>query len=139
MTKNILSSGVIPVRHEERKWLFLILRSYNYWDFPKGVVELNEDSWSAALRELKEETGIEFAKPLFSKEFFETVPYSKGKIARYYLAEVTSEKVIFAPNPETGIYEHHEFKWLPYKEARRLLVPRVQEALDWAQAKLTSS
>lgn len=138
MAKYILSAGIIPVRREEKQWLYLVLRAYNYWDFPKGLVKPNEDPWRAALRELKEETGLKEANALFSGQYFETLPYSKGKIARYYLAELPKQRVILNPNPETGIQEHHEFRWLSYNEARHLLVPRVQEALDWADTKITS-
>lgn len=137
MAKNIFSAGVIPIVRQEKQWLYLLLRAYTYWDFPKGIVKPNEDPWQASLRELKEETGITEAKNISQGQFFETAPYSKGKIARYYLAEVPSQDVILAPNPETGIKEHHEFRWLPYGQARQLVVPRVQEALDWAEEKLT--
>lgn len=116
-----------------------MLRSFNHWDFPKGIIEKNEKPWQAALRELDEETGIKKAKALFQHEYYETPPYSRMKIARYYIAEVTEQKVIIAPNPETGIVEHHEFKWLPYNQARSLLVPRVQAVMDWAENKLANT
>jgi bis(5'-nucleosidyl)-tetraphosphatase len=36
-------------------------------------------------------------------------------------------------SPELGRAEHDEFRWLGFDEARALLVPRVQAALDWAR------
>jgi len=38
----ILSAGIIIVRQLEGKWFYLFLRAYNFWDFPKGEVEIGE-------------------------------------------------------------------------------------------------
>lgn len=138
MEEYIYSAGIVPVRYDGGQRLYLLLRSFNHWDFPKGVIEKDENSWQAALRELDEETGIKKVRALFHQQYYETPPYSRMKIARYYIAEVNQQQVTIAPNPETGIIEHHEFKWLPYGQARTLLVPRVQAVLDWAENNLSS-
>lgn len=142
MTKasKTLSAGIVPVRKNNGSWQFLLLRCFNYWDFPKGEVEQNEDPWKAAYRELEEETGITSAHPRWKEVFYETEVYGKGKIARYYLAEVEGEQVIaLRPNPETGIIEHHEFRWIGAEEAKLLLVPRVRKVLDWAVTHLDAT
>lgn len=90
------------------------------------------------MRELQEETGLSAMKNTWGKYYRETEVYSKGKVARYYLAElIKEEEVRILPNPETGIVEHHEYRWVSYEEARDLLVPRVQKILDWAQQKIS--
>ncbi|MGZ3687633.1 MAG: bis(5'-nucleosyl)-tetraphosphatase [Bdellovibrionota bacterium] len=132
-----LSAGIIPVRRDGNRWLFLLLRSYAYWDFPKGMVEENEDPLSAALRELKEETGLARAQVRWGEDYYETAPYSRGKVARYFLAEVFNAQVELLPNPDNGIVEHHGFRWLSYEDAKLLVVPRVRGALNWAQRKIT--
>lgn len=134
MQQTSLSAGAIPLKKTSQGWEVLLLRSFKYWDFPKGMVEKDEDPWDAALREVKEETGLsKFTAPL-RKKFFETKPYAKGKVARYYILKVEEDKdIVFEPNPVTGIVEHHEYRWLPLDRARDLLVPRVQEVLDWAE------
>ena len=38
-----LSAGVVVVRQAAAGWLFLMLRAYRNWDFPKGLVETGED------------------------------------------------------------------------------------------------
>ena len=126
-----LSSGVVPVFMGPQP-SYLLLRAYNYWDFPKGGVEKNEDPLDAALRELSEETGIEKVDFKWGKSFQETPPYARGKVARYYVAQVFSQDVTLLVNPTLGRPEHSEYRWLSYKEARTLLVPRVKIILDWA-------
>lgn len=134
-----LSCGVIPVKDEGEGWLFLLLRSYRYWDFPKGGQELDESPLETALRELEEETGIQHTSSPWGDEYIETESYGKDKIARYYLRKVgTDARVSLRPNPVTGIFEHHEFRWLDYEAARGLLVPRVQRIIDWAQMQISS-
>lgn len=137
MKQETLSAGAVPVRKKNHQWEFLVLRAFAYWDFPKGMVEKGEDPWQAALREVQEETGIQKVKHPWGKGFIETEPYGKGKVARYYLVEVTGEEEVrFDPNPLTGVIEHHEYRWLSYAEARNLLVPRVKKIIDWAHQQL---
>lgn len=115
----------------------MILRAFSYWDFPKGMIETGEEAEIAAVRELEEETGISQVEFTWGEEFVDTEPYGKCKVARYFLAQVKAEsKIEFLPNPVTGIVEHHEFRWASYEEARDLLVPRVQNILDWAHKKI---
>ncbi len=57
-TKPTVSAGVVIVRRVAGKWLYLLLRVYNFWDFPKGVLEAGESGLAAAKREAKEEAGI---------------------------------------------------------------------------------
>jgi 8-oxo-dGTP pyrophosphatase MutT (NUDIX family) len=140
MKQTSLSSGAVPVRFQKGQWEFLILRTYSYWDFPKGMVEAGENPWEAALREVFEETGLLLLDTPWGQDFFETGSYGKGKVARYYLVRSLEDKeILLSPNPVTGIIEHHDYKWLPYPEARKRMVPRVQEVIDWAFHKLQSS
>jgi hypothetical protein len=36
MAERIVSAGVVIVRQADKGWRVLLLRAYNYWDFPKG-------------------------------------------------------------------------------------------------------
>lgn len=134
-----LSAGAAIVRLHEKKWEYLLLRSFKYWDFPKGMVEAGEEPWDAALREVSEETSLtKFSTP-WGKDYFETEPYGRGKVARYYLLKSEEDKeIVFIPNPVTGIIEHHEYRWVSYEDAHELLGLRVQKALNWAHAKIDS-
>lgn len=46
-----LSAGIVIVRREQHQWLYLVLRAYRYWDFPKGEMEEGEDPLQTAMRE----------------------------------------------------------------------------------------
>jgi bis(5'-nucleosidyl)-tetraphosphatase len=125
---------VVVVLREGDVWKYLLLRAYNYWDFPKGIAEAGEDPLEAACREVKEETGLTELNFRWGNGFSETEPYSQGKIARYYVAETHQDTIILPVSPELGHPEHHEYRWASYQEAHGLLVPRVARILDWAHA-----
>jgi 8-oxo-dGTP pyrophosphatase MutT (NUDIX family) len=139
MTQGILSAGVVVVRQAEAGWRVLLLRAYNYWDCPKGVVEPGEDSLDTARREVREETGIEDLDFRWGERFVETPPYSRNKVARYYLAATSSSAVVLPVNPEIGKPEHHEFRWLTFAEAQQRVVPRIGAVLDWAREQLAQA
>jgi bis(5'-nucleosidyl)-tetraphosphatase len=132
MADRILSAGVVVVRRVDDGWRVLLLRVYNYWDCPKGIVEAGEEPLATARREVREETGITTLDFRWGDEFIETPPYSKNKVARYYLAQTPGDRVELPVNPALGAAEHHEYRWLGFDAATRLVVPRVAAVLHWA-------
>jgi 8-oxo-dGTP pyrophosphatase MutT (NUDIX family) len=137
MKETVLSAGVVVVRRQDEGWLFLMLRVYNYWDFPKGLVEPGEEPIAAARREAEEEAGLTDLSFLWGDIYRETPPYGPGKIARYYLARTGQESIELPVSRELGRPEHHEGRWFRYAEARTLLVPRLTPILDWAHEAIT--
>lgn len=127
----ILSCGVVPVRFAEGDWQLLVLRAYKNWDFPKGIVEADEDPLDAAKRETLEETGIDDLDFVFGEDYKETVPYAGNKVARYYVAETRTSDITLPVSPELGRPEHHEWRWVTCDEAEDLLPPRLAGVLDW--------
>src|SRR4029079_5422794 len=115
---------------------YLLLRVYDYWDFPKGHVEPGEEPFAAAAREVEEETTLTALRFPFGEACHETARYAGGKVARYYLAETDEEEVDLPVSPTLGRPEHHEARWVSASEARALLGDRVRGALDWAEALL---
>ena len=82
------SAGIVPVRfNREQLPQLLLLRVYNLWDFPKGMLEAGEDHITAAKREVEEETTLVDYRFHWGFDFIDTGPYSQGKISRYYIAE----------------------------------------------------
>lgn len=132
-----LSAGVVVVRLRPAAPLFLLLRAYRYWDFPKGAVEPDETPLQAAIREVIEETGIRALEFRWGEVCRETEPYDRGKVARYYLACTPQAEVRLTANPRTGVREHMEYRWLDYPAAAGLVTPRVRKILDWAEEMLS--
>ena len=111
---------------------FLLLDYGRHWDFPKGHVEKGEDDLTAAVRELREETGI--SDPKISEGFQHEIGYffrhpKRGLIRKtviFFLAQTPATKVILS-------HEHSGFVFLPYEPARaKLTFPTARELLDAA-------
>ena len=134
MKQTTLSTGVVVLHRAAGACRYLLLRSYQYWDFPKGMVEADETPLEAARREVCEETSLTALDFLWGEEFRETLPYGRGKVARYYVALARTDAMELPVSPELGRPEHDEFRWLGYRGARALLAPRLLPVIDWAHA-----
>lgn len=96
--------------------VFLLLDYGRFWDLPKGHVEKREDDLSAALRELKEETGI--ADATLVEGFKEEMTYffrdrTRGLIRKsvvFFLAETQRKRIKIS-------HEHSGSAFLPIDQA----------------------
>ena len=91
----------------------------NSWQFPQGGIDEHENPQTAALRELKEETGITtvfFVKGFEEKEeyFYKKEGKTIHKQVDYLLGETQETEVTLS-------LEHKDFKWLSYQEAMNQL------------------
>ena len=128
-----LSCGVVVARRSDSGWVTLMLRAFHHWDFPKGIRERGEEPMEAAMREVGEETSVTDLSFEWGDRFFETGPYSRGKIARYFIATTGQKDVEMGISPETGEPEHHEWRWVTFDEAYDLGSPRVRSIVQWAR------
>lgn len=131
-----LSAGVVVAREIPEGWRFLLLRAFNHWDFPKGMVEPGEEPLQAAIREVREESLISDLEFRWGEDHTETGPYSRGKVARYYVASTRTTDVTLTVIEELGRPEHNEYRWVDYQGALRLVSPRIAPVLQWAAARI---
>jgi 8-oxo-dGTP pyrophosphatase MutT (NUDIX family) len=133
MHESFLSCGVVLARRTDQGLVTLMLRAYDHWDFPKGLREEGEEPLEAALREVQEETGIKELDFDWGDRHMETGPYSRGKTARYYIAQTTQHEVVMGLSAVTGEPEHQEWRWVSFDEAHDLASPRVRSVVRWAR------
>lgn len=128
------SAGVVIVRRDTDAWRCLLLRSYRDWDFPKGEIEAGESPLDAATREAAEEASLVGLAFDWGEAWCDTAPYSRDKVARYFVARTTGGSVKLGINPMLGKPEHHEYRWVILRDAKRLAAARLHGVVDWAIA-----
>jgi 8-oxo-dGTP pyrophosphatase MutT (NUDIX family) len=133
------AAGVVVVRETADGPRVLLLRAYRNWDLPKGRLEDGETPLEAAIREVREETGLDRLDFAWGEESIDTEPYAGGKVVRYYVARTADAGVTLPINPEIGRAEHHAFRWLPLEAAIGLTAPRLQRVLGWAAARIAAT
>ena len=134
------SFGVVPIAQENNcDLVFLILRAYKNWDFPKGGADEGETPLAAALREMKEETGIQHVSLAWGEVSMDTEVYARDKLASYYLAGVEKQELTLPVSVELGRPEHEEYRWVSATEARLLLSARLIPVLEWAISTLAAN
>lgn len=109
------SAGAVLFSNNEDPEFLLLHYTAGHWDFPKGNIEQNESETQAAIREIREETGItdvEFLDGFRNKISYK---YRKGKRL------VEKEVVLFLAKTETKevkiSHEHIGYAWKKYDEA----------------------
>lgn len=128
------SSGAV-VFYRSRPIQYLLLLS-TYWGFPKGRVEQGEDERTAALREVREESGLDVAIVEGFRHVDDYWYQRKGqrihKQAVFFVAEAASVDSKIS-------WEHEDMIWLPYDEAlKRLKFAGLKELLTKAHEFVTS-
>jgi predicted NUDIX family NTP pyrophosphohydrolase len=89
------------------------------WSIPKGLIDPDEDALACARRELREETGLDFAGPVIE---LPPVKQKGGKLVRAWAAEGDFDPVAL----ESSTFE---MEWPP-KSGRRETFPEIDRA-EW--------
>ena len=103
-------------------WVGQRIDSVNAWQMPQGGIDKNENSFDAAIRELKEETGfnpISMFVVDHVSNFYEA-HQDRINLVPVFGIEVDNEIVTLSK-------EHCEFKWLEFDLAYKMLVWRGQK------------
>ena len=130
-----ISAGVIVRDDSGFEPVYLCVRAYSNWDFPKGHVEQGETLLQAAVRELWEETTLTSEDMNILGAMAPPVLYKRGKkTAHYFLADRTSDKDPFLPvNPELGHPENDEYQWMTIEKMKLTFPARLIPVLDWIE------
>jgi 8-oxo-dGTP pyrophosphatase MutT (NUDIX family) len=118
----VVSAGILLFRETPEK-SFLLLRSKKRWDVPKGHVEKGESETEAALRELREETGIAPERVTLDPEFrFHT--NLKFKAAYMGGQFIDKDYLVFlgfvSGDMEVRLEEHDAFEWFAWNPPHRI-------------------
>jgi bis(5'-nucleosidyl)-tetraphosphatase len=143
MKKSLQQSfGVIPIRDKDSHCqVLLVLHQKGHWGFPKGKPEQKETPKETAIRELKEETGLDVIKFLGSSfqenYYFEEDELAINKQVVYFPALVEGEVVLQEE-------EVSEASWMGISQAEETMTflegkKMLQEVKEWLQSQLSNS
>ncbi len=132
------SAGGVVYRLHGGNPLFLLIRdSYQNWGFPKGHVEAGEQPADAALREVREETGLQRVELRGTLQTIDWYFRFRGKlihkVCHFFLMESESEDTL--PQQAEGITA---CTWVDYPTATesisyvnaRAVLQRAQELIS---------
>ena len=106
---------VVNSKKEERKVLLIKNHNARYWSFPKGHIEINESETQTALREVKEETGLDIELYKHYRQISDYCPYGRiRKRVVFFLGETKTEEVIKQKE------EIDSYKWVTFNQAEKM-------------------
>jgi len=131
-------AGIIPLYWGKDGWEVLVLRTYKNWDFPKGRTMQDRPDMNVAIN-VAIKVGITDLRFPWGRDGTKTAPYSKGKVAIYFIGQTRKREARLPVNPKTGKPDYHEWRLVPVNAARRLLPTRLHLIMDWCLSKLDAT
>ncbi len=101
----------------------------NYWDIPGGLAEVGELPKNAAIREVKEEVGLDIIP---TKTIHEDSNYDKKKDMIFVRLVYLSEYLGKLDSIKLDISEHTEYRWVSslYELENELVAPFLEEVFE---------
>jgi dATP pyrophosphohydrolase len=131
-----ISAYVVGVEGGRGKYLILRRVSrylHASWQQVSGRIEPGELGWQAALREIREETGLVPAR-FYSVD--QTEIFYEHRQNCINIVPVFAGFVEGTPQVELSPSEHDEFRWITVAEARKFLPFSAQLAsIEWIEAR----
>ena len=123
------SAGVIIVKKDtDDEWKFLALvKDDGSYDIAKGIVEEGESYLQTAIREAEEESNISLTDSDFVWGY-ESTTYGRGTA----FVAMSETQPFVTPNPETGVMEHADAKWVSFEDMIKNTVDFLKPAVIWA-------
>ena len=108
--------GIIFYKTKQNTKILLVKNNNGrYWSFPKGHIEQGETEQETAIREIKEETGLDVTLVNNFREISEYCPFGKiRKRVVFFLARA------FTDNVKIQEEEIDSFIWVDLQQARKL-------------------
>lgn len=126
--KHVKSCGFVAFKKVNNKNLYLIIKSINGdIGFPKGHTEPGESEIQTAIRELKEETGVEVkVVPKFRRQLEYRLKRSEETIKQsiYFLGECTLDNIVCQQTEVVWadfLCYNDAMKLLTFEETKRVL------------------
>lgn len=117
-TKNRIEKSCGAVLTDDDGKILLLKHREGNWDFPKGHVEEGESEIETALREIKEETGLDAEiLPDFREEISYVLKNGKKKTVIFFLGKVRGRNIKISLQEE----EVGEYRFLMPDEAEKLI------------------
>ncbi len=113
----------------------------NRWQLPKGIIDKGESAEEAALREMREEAGIETETVGFLEKA-EYWYYSRDRGERVRFHKFVHFYLLRYKSGDVGDHDHevNEARWVEINQAREILAFKGEkEIIERAQAALCSS
>ncbi|GAB4259984.1 MAG: NUDIX domain-containing protein [Vicingaceae bacterium] len=120
------AGGIVKNKQDE----ILCIYRNGFWDFPKGKLEQGEDISTTAVREIKEECGVNNIKIIeelnttYHIYFENNVPVLK--VTYWFLMDATFFEGPLIPQKEEGI---EKAEWLNKKQMMAVFYPKTYESL----------
>jgi transcription antitermination protein NusB len=129
------AGAVVYSKHEDIIYFAFVHDVFGYWTLSKGGIEENEDEKEGAIREIKEEMGVDIKiKELLGRNEYIANHPEKGKIRKqvvFFLAEAEYQDLVL----EKGSGGLDDTKWFPMNEIASLkmydnMIPLLTKAIE---------